>query len=91
MKAVAVGLLAESRVRWPVLATARIVCISACIDTGLRCPRVRTSPAVVVRPVVVVAAQDDLDEGCAEREAHRVLGGRVGGLREVGLRLVHFW
>ena len=22
----------------------KIACISACIDTGLRCPRVRTSP-----------------------------------------------
>jgi hypothetical protein len=53
--------------------------------------RLRLKLQHVVRPVVVVAAQDDLDEGRAECEAHRTLGGRVGALREVGLRLVHFW
>jgi len=69
-----------------------MACISVCIDTGLRCPRVRTS-APSVGSVVVVAARDDFatfDEHGAEREAHGALGGRIGALREVELRLVHF-
>jgi hypothetical protein len=69
----------------------KIACISACIDTSLRCPRAHVA-AVVVRPVVVVAARDGLDEGRAGCEARRALRGRVGAPREVELRrLAHFW
>jgi hypothetical protein len=59
---------------------------------GLAVPARAHFGAVVVRSVVVVAARDYLaafDEDGAEGEAHRALGGRVGALRKVELRLVH--
>ncbi len=46
--------------------------------------------AIIVRLVVVVAAQDDLDEGHTSCEAHWALGGHVGALREVELHLCSF-
>jgi len=58
---------------------------------GLAVPTRGHVTAIVVRPVVVIAAQDDLDEGRVDREVHRALGGRVGALREVELHLAHFW
>ena len=59
---------------------------------GLAVPARAYLGAVVVRPVVVVAARDDLaafDEDRAKREAHRALRCRIGALREIELRLVH--
>ena len=58
---------------------------------GLAVPARAHVNAIVVRPVVFIATQDDLDEGRADREVHRALGGRVGARREVELRLAHFW
>ena len=59
---------------------------------GLAVPARAHLGAVVVQPVVVVAARDDLaafDEDCTEHEAHGALRCRISALREVEPRLVY--